>query len=170
MFIRALSVLLGLFLLPLSAGAKPLEVGKRAPDFYLRDQSQALIHLADVTSGHVVVLDFFRTDCAPCKKSLAALKKVHQATKGKKVRVMILALLEEEEGEEKLARFFKQNPMPFQILVDAYGVVAKKYIRKGNSMQLPSLFVIDRKNRVRFRHNSLLSDPKELMATLDKVL
>jgi len=170
MFTRALLLCLGLLFSPLPVGAKPLEVGNKAPDFYLRDQSQALIRLRDVTSGHVVVLDFFRTDCAPCKKSLAALKKVYQATKGKKVRVMILALLEEEEGEEKLARFFKQNPVPFQILVDSYGVVAKKYIRKGNSMQLPSLFVIDRKGMVRYRHNSLLSAPKELLATLDTVL
>lgn len=170
MFIRALLFSLVMLFGAPSAEAKPLDVGKKAPDFYLRDQSQALIRLANVSRDNVVVLDFFRTDCAPCKKSLGALKKIHQSYKGKKVRVMILALLEEDEGEAKLSGFFKKNPVPFQILVDAYGVVAKKYIRKGNSVQLPSLFVIDRKGIVRFRHNALLSDPKHLSAALDKIL
>lgn len=108
-------------------------------------------------------MDFFRTDCKPCVKSLAALKKLHKAfAKHKQVRFLLVALLEQESGEGRLEAFLKKTPVPFPIVLDAYEKAAKKFIATRNSIQLPSLFVVDKKGVVRWRHTELLSDTKAL--------
>ena len=163
-------VLVGVVAAPPLAAAKPLAVGQKAPDFVLRDQAQALVRFGQVARGQVAVLDFFRTDCKPCRKSLPALTKLQQQFRGKKVKVMLIALLEEDEGERKVEAFFKKNRVAFPVLLDAYGSVAKKYIAKGRSVQLPSLFVIDSRGVVRIRHDSAVSDTKELAAQIAKLL
>jgi peroxiredoxin len=166
----AISLILISFAFAGDAHAKVLTIGKKAPDFRLRDQSQALFNFASFAAGHVVVMDFFRTDCKPCVKSLGALKKLHQAYRGKKVKVLMIALVEDDDGEAKLARFLKANPLPFTVLIDGYGTVAKKYISRANSVVLPSLFVIDKTQTVRFKHVSLINDAKEVTHAVDKHL
>ena len=128
-------------------------LNKAAPTFSLRDRQGALIALGDLAySGkakarrpkQVVLLDFFRTDCKPCHKGLAKLIGLHKKYKGKGVTVYLVALLEDDGGEGKLNAFLKKNPLPFPVLVDAYGVVGKKYVKSGNGFSIPALFVIDK--------------------------
>jgi thiol-disulfide isomerase/thioredoxin len=147
-------------LLAPAAGAAP-DIGKAAPRFALRDLEGALISLSDLAySGaershrpkHVVVLDFFRTDCAPCRKGLPKLISLHKRFKGKKVKVILMALLEEDEGQEKLDRFLKSTRLPFPVLVDAYAVASKKYVAHRGGVSLPALFVIDRAGILRARY------------------
>jgi peroxiredoxin len=168
---RSLALLMGILLLGLPARADPPPVGKPAPAFSLRDREGALVSLSDLAypppektgrPRRVVVLDFFRTDCKPCKKALPKLIELHKKMAGKPLKVILMALLEEDEGEEKLDRFLKESPVPFLVLVDAYGAAAKKYISgrsgegrsgatKGGGYQIPSLFVIDRNGLLRHR-------------------
>jgi peroxiredoxin len=160
----ALALLLSIPLVELPVRADPPPVGKPAPAFSLRDREGALVSLSDLAypppekTGRprkVVVLDFFRTDCKPCKKALPKLIELHKKLGGKSLKVILMALLEEDEGEEKLERFLKESPVPFLVLVDAYGAAAKKYISgksgQGSSYQIPSLFVIDRSGLLRHR-------------------
>ncbi len=166
--------LIATLLLPIlggSADAQALKVGSKAPDFRLRDRQQSLFRFSRFSAGKVVVVDFFRTDCAPCIKSLAVLKKLHHDLRAnKKVRFLLIALLEDNEGGGKLDALLKRHHLPFPVVVDAYGSVAKKFIAKGNSVQLPSLFVIDKKRHVRWRHTELLRDTKAITAAINKVL
>jgi len=139
-------------------------VGKAAPTFSLRDREGALIALGDLCypgaarahqPKHVVVLDFFRTDCKPCRKSLPRLVELHKQLKGKAVKVMLVALLEDDEGQEKLDSFLRGQQLPFPVLVDAYAVASKKYVSKGGGVQIPALFVIDRAGVLRARHGGV---------------
>lgn len=142
------------------AGAEPAAVGKPAPTFALRDRDGALVSLDDLAyppperprrPRRVVVLDFFRTDCAPCKKALPRLIELHKKMAGRPLQVILVALLEEDEGEEKLERFLKEHPLPFLVLIDSYGAAAKKYIAGKGGYQIPSLFVIDKSGVLRHR-------------------
>jgi peroxiredoxin len=161
---RALAVALATALVALAVRAEPdttsPQIGAPAPGFSLYDTEGALVSLSDLAykgkeQAHrpkkVVVLDFFRTDCKPCRKSLPHLVQLCGKLKGKPVQLVLVALLEEEEGEEKLKAFLAKNPLPFTVLIDTYGVVAKKYVRKGNGFELPSLFAIDRNGVLRAR-------------------
>lgn len=145
------------------------KIGQPAPVFSLRDREGALISLADLAypgrakrrrPKQVVVLDFFRTDCKPCRKALPELVELHKRFKDRPVRVILVALLEEEEGREKLDRFLNKRRLPFPVLVDAYAMAGKKYVAKGSGVQIPALFVIDRSGVLRARFSGLASKSK----------
>jgi peroxiredoxin len=144
--------------------AAPPVIGKAAPAFSLRDREGTLVSLADLAypgeerpnrPKQVVVLDFFRTDCKPCLKSLPKLVELHKKYLGKSVKVILIALLEEEEGQEKLDQLLKQQRLPFLVLVDPYASAGKKYVEKNGGFEIPSLFVIDRGGVLRSRLQGL---------------
>ena len=158
-----LAVFAFLLMLSPSALAEP-KVGERAPHFALRDREGALFDLG--RAKQPVVLDFFRTDCKPCRRSLPVLAKLH-ARRGKQLKVVLVALLEEEEGEERLERFLRATPLPFTVLVDRYGLAAKKYVVRAGSARIPALFVIDARGVLRARLGG--ETKKELARKLDRI-
>ena len=148
------------------AGDAKVEVGKKAPDFFLRDREGIMHRLSDMAfegkESHYrkkskILIDFFRTDCKPCMKELPEVIKFHEKHKGE-VRVLLIALLEEENGRAKLDQFLKTNKLPFPVLVDAYETVAKKYIVKGDTVSLPSIFLIDKTGNVLAKLEGLEKD------------
>jgi peroxiredoxin len=166
-----LALLLACMSLPVlggeSAPAKPkVKVGDKAPDFSLRDLDSNLVRLSDMAYAgkevswkkkKKVLIDFFRTDCKPCIKELPQVLKCHQKM-GDQVQVLMVALLESEKGREKLDAFLKKHKIPFPVLVDAYETAAKKYIVDGETLTLPSIFLIDENGVVRARYVGLKED------------
>lgn len=133
-----------------------LKVGDKAPDFALRDREGRLVRLSDfvgnkrssTNAGTYVLLDFFATDCKACRKELpqvVAIAKKHSD----KLQVLLVALLEKEDGESKLEEFLSAHPLPFPVLVDTYSSVAKKYVMRGDSVTIPAFFLIDSRGIVR---------------------
>jgi peroxiredoxin len=120
----------------------------------------------------VVVLDFFRTDCKPCRNGLPKLVKLHKKLRSRGVQVVLVALLEDEEGEAKLDRFLARYPLPFPVLVDAYSNVARKYVATGDSVQIPALFVIDRNGVLRSRVGGVVDSKvlEKLQARIEELL
>lgn len=152
----ALSVFMAMMLASYSLKAQP-KIGKIAPDFSLRDKEGTLIRLSDfayrgkakaLKPKQVVVLDFFRTDCKPCKQGLPKLVKLHKRYKERGAKVLLIALLEDDQGEAKLDQFLKNNPIPFTVLVDSYGTVAKKYVMEDGKLKIPALFLLNRQREL----------------------
>ena len=151
LLVLGLVIFLLCFSPPLWAGPRK---GDRAPAFSLRDPEGAWFKLTDLTyrgpararrSKHVVLLDFFSTDCKPCIKALPKLIKLHNKFKGKAVKLVLLALPEKADTDErKLAAFLKKRSLPFLVLVDSYGKVAGKYVMRKGVVKIPALFVIDK--------------------------
>ncbi len=158
------------------AALKPqAKVGTRAPDFSLRDLNSNLIRLSDLAypgdekswkKKKQVLIDFFRTDCKPCMKELPQVLAYYEKHKDK-VQVIMIALLESENGRDKLDKFLKAHNFEFPVLVDAYETVAKKYIVDGETVTLPSIFFIDRNGMVRARFVGL---EENLENSLNKAL
>jgi len=136
-------------------GESPVGPGEPAPIFQLRALDNALVKLADISypgperswaKKSVVLLDFFRTDCAPCIKSMPDLIGLHRNYRDKGLEVIVVALLEEQDGRAKLESYLTQNPLPFRVVVDASDHVAKKYL--GKNVKLPATFLIDRDGKI----------------------
>lgn len=162
---RAVGVATALFLLGAGAGASagdepppaqkttyqpPLKPGTRAPIFQLRALDGAKVKLDELAypgpaksyaKKRPILLDFFRTDCVPCQHALPELVKLAAGLKAVGVDVILVALLEQEDGRGKLDRFLAANKLPFLVLVDENEYYAKKYL--GNPVSLPATFLID---------------------------
>ena len=96
-------------------------------------------------NGKVVLVDFWASWCAPCRKSFPWLNKMHQqyAEDG----LLVLAVNEDSERAEA-SRFLQQVPAEFAVLYDEAGALAEQYQLPG----MPSSFLIDKKGQVRYRH------------------
>lgn len=119
-------------------------LGQAAPPFSLRTPRGELLSLQDLHRKGPVILDFFRTDCRPCYRALPMLKRLHEQHQAKGLTVVLIALLEEQAGLDKLEQFLRGAKLPFVVLIDGYALVANKYVRQRDSYRLPGLFVVDR--------------------------
>jgi peroxiredoxin len=138
------------------AGPKPaksgtLKPGDAAPSFKLRALDGAMIRLDELAYGgkekkwakkRPVFLDFFRTDCEPCIKSMPDLIKIHEKYSSRGLQVVLVALLEENDGRKKLETYLAKNKLPFTVVVDNTGHHAKMYL--GELVTLPASFLINR--------------------------
>jgi len=95
-------------------------------------------------NGSVVLLDFWASWCAPCRKSFPFLDELQTKNAGLGLRVIGLTL---EEDDDAVAGFLESVPVTFTIARDtserageAFGVVA-----------MPTSFLIDRDGRVAAR-------------------
>lgn len=128
-----------------------LSPGQQAPVFRLRALDGAMVRLDELAyrgrekkwaKKRPVFLDFFRTDCEPCKKAMPELVKIHEKYHDRGLEVVLVALLEEENGRDKLKAYLAKNDLPFTVVVDGTGHHAKMYL--GDLVTLPASFLLNR--------------------------
>ena len=145
---------------------KPLEAGRVAPPFELPRIAADGTLSADLVSleslrGHVVVLDFWATWCAPCRASMPLLEEV--AARYPELRVLSINV----EGEERAAaaKEMADELAASLTLISDSGEVAGRY----GVTTIPHLVVIDRDGTVRWAQRGFPGrDAGE--AALEKVL
>lgn len=102
---------------------KVLEVGDRAPAFCLHDSEGEKICLKDYL-GSWVVLYFYPRDHTPgCTREACDFRDAHQALRRKKVAVLGVSA----DSAEQHKSFRAQYRLPFALLVDEAGKVARLY-------------------------------------------
>jgi len=134
-------VVLAMLLLaaPVAASPSPQPI----PEVSIHELSGKSFSLSSL-KGKVVVLDFWASWCAPCRKSFPFLNGLEERYAGKGLQVLGLNL---EEDDKDVRRFLEAVPARFPILRDpserageAFGVVA-----------MPTTFLIDREGRIAAR-------------------
>ena len=144
--------------LPAAAETNPRpKVGKPAPNLRLFTFDGARkVKLSDLAypgrerpwaKKRPVLLDFFRTDCEPCLKAIPELVTLHDLYQPRGVEVVLVALLEETDGRQKLRAYLEMQKLPFIVLVDRNDFYATKYL--GKTVSLPATFLIDRQGVLR---------------------
>lgn len=137
-------------------GAEALpETGDPAPAFRLRDLSGAMVRLDEIAYAgkekawakkRPILLDFFRTDCRPCREALPELRTLHERYQAAGLEVLLIALLEQENGRAKLEAFLKEAKLPFRVAVDESEHFATRYL--GKEAKLPATFLLDRDGKI----------------------
>lgn len=80
--------------------------GKPAPEFRVKSLAGETFDSASL-KGKVVLLDFWATWCAPCRKAMPSVEKIHQEFKDKGLVVLALNVGEERETVEKFLKTVK---------------------------------------------------------------
>jgi thiol-disulfide isomerase/thioredoxin len=125
-----------------------LQVADPAPTFSLPDLDNNYVFLRDYCgtelrkpwinkTRHVVVLSFFATWCAPCKKEIPFLEKLMDEYEGKPVKFYLIDVGEEPE---KVRTYIEQSGVRIPVLIDRYMRTAEKY----GATALPRLAVINK--------------------------
>ena len=136
-----------------------VKVGDPAPSFTLplynaEAQQRPMFSLdgvvgadADEPNVKAVLLSFFATFCAPCKREMPYLEKLQEEFRDQGLRVVMISIDRDEEAAAKIAVLAKQNKISFPILKDRFNFLARRYL--GETAPLPSVFIVSRDGVVR---------------------
>jgi cytochrome c biogenesis protein CcmG/thiol:disulfide interchange protein DsbE len=113
-------------------------VGEVAPEFQLSLVDDSRVRLADLR-GHVILLNFWATWCAPCRVELPLLDRYYRARRANGLRVFAVST-EEYLPLNRLRELFRTMAIP------SARRVRGPYAPLG---AMPTNFVIDRAGRVR---------------------
>ena len=136
-------LLLALAALPAMASELRRLDGSRPPALRLPDASGQMHELAQYR-GKAVVINFWATWCAPCRKEMPSLDRL-QKRLGK--RPFVLLAVDVGEDEARVNRFLDSLGLRFNVLYDRDGAAARAW----GSRALPATFVIDAEGRMRYR-------------------
>lgn len=97
------------------------EVGSIAPDFELKTPDGTPVKLSSLR-GNVVVLDFWGTWCAPCKRSSPHVQALHETFNAQPVKVLGLSC---REDADKPIAYVKEHGYTYGLLPEADAVARK---------------------------------------------
>jgi peroxiredoxin len=115
------------------ASAQILEAGVKAPDFELKTLKGDTVKLSEL-KGKKVMLNFWATWCAPCKKEMPDMQKLHEEASED---LVILAV--NIDPQLDVQGFIDENGITFPILLDEEDKVNQQY----QVVSIPTSFFID---------------------------
>jgi thiol-disulfide isomerase/thioredoxin len=109
------------------------------------EQKGAKVTLKELSNGkEVLLLHFWATWCAPCKKELPSLVRFNKIYGPKGVRVVAIAL----DSRQKVLKYLEKNGIELPVYLDQYGKVMRAY----GIGALPVTVLIDRDFRIAGRY------------------
>ena len=154
-------ILYASFLLGVSLGAAPLEIGKPAPDFeHLNWVKKGPVKLADGKGKNIYVIECWATWCPPCRMAIPHLSEIQKKYKNKGVVVVAIT----REDLSTVDSFVKgQDNMDYNVAADPEGTTYNTYM--DGLQGIPYAFIVDR--------NGLLvwsGHPLQMDAVLESVI
>lgn len=135
-----------------------------APGFTLRTLAGAAVSL-DSLRGHVVLLDFWATWCAPCRRSMPELQALHDRHAAQGLTVLGVSI--DENADAKVRRFVRTQRFTYPIAIDGGTTPAwQAYHVKA----IPAVFLIDRVGRVVAQWTGGAPPTAELAAAIERAL
>jgi thiol-disulfide isomerase/thioredoxin len=116
-----------------------LSEGAQAPDFALEMLEGRTLQLSELR-GRKIVLNFWASWCAPCRKEMPDLERVHRQY-GDRVTVVGINIQEDRSSVE---RFLQEVPVSYTIALDPQGVAVRAY----RVIAQPATFWIDEHGRI----------------------
>lgn len=138
------------------AESAPLEVGRPAPDFAL-ETGDGAVRLSDLR-GRAVIVNFWATWCAPCRREMPDLQAAHEAHALADDLVVLAVNVTSADSRTAAEAFVDELGLTFPIAFDVAGEVTQRYGVLG----LPASFFIDGDGILRARTYGPLSP--ELLA------
>ncbi len=166
---KAAITALALCLAATAAADEDLKVGDPAPSFTLpvynrMPDGPTVVSLdsyvgddADDKGAKVVLLSFFATFCAPCKREMPYLETLWEKYRAAGLRVLVVSIdRDDAAAAPKIAALAAQDHVTFPILSDRFDLLARRYL--GAQAPLPSLFLIARDGTIREVHRGYGKD------------
>ena len=137
---------------------------RESPGFSLTDlQGRPVSNKA--LAGSVVLLDFWATWCAPCRKSMPDLQALHEKYSSRGFRVVGISI--DKDGPAKVKRYVVSKKFSYPIALDSDQAPAWDAFRVK---AVPAAFLLDRDGRIVAQWTGAPVSRDELESKLDALL
>lgn len=102
--------------------------------------------------GHPVIIDFWATWCGPCRMMTPVLQRLHERFGARGLRVVGVNV--DENGPAVVPGFRATYGITYPIVYDTNGEASQRWEVTG----LPTLLILDKNGRVRYRHAGTTSE------------
>ena len=140
-------------------------------DMMLPDMSIKLLdgkntRLSNLLEDGPILVEFWATWCAPCKKEMIFLEEFHQKYAETGFRVLAIST-DSPKSMSKVKSYIRAKKHTFLVGLDPNQEVAKKM----NAMIMPTVLLIDRNRKVSWYHQGFVpGDEKEIEAQILRLL
>lgn len=150
---------------PASPGAVQTENAQKspAPDFVMRDASGAELNLSDF-EGTPVVLNFWTSWCAYCKKEMPSLEQAYKDY-GDSVQFVILNATANETSRTSGSEYIEESGFAFPVYYDTEGQGVAQYAVRG----FPRTVFIDADGYVFYTHVGFISED-DLFESIEQLI
>ncbi len=131
-------------ILSVSAICFSIEPGDDYQSIALPNLQGKYVLTSAIFKGNWVILDFFATDCEPCKKELPEIEAMIKELGDVKVDGYIIAT--DHEGNQIVKPFFDNYKTQMTVLVDRYQKTAERY----DVEKIPTLVLINPQGKIAF--------------------
>lgn len=114
----------------------------QAPEVTFTTLEGNSIKMAEL-EGKVVLVNFWATDCPGCIAEMPGLIKTYHEYKPKGFEVIAVAMAYDPPSQ--VLTYTKKNALPFPVMHDSYGEMAKKF---GNVQLTPTAFILDKQGNI----------------------
>ena len=142
-----------------SSGAR---VGESAPNFQLQDLDGQSISLSKLL-GKPVFLNFWSTQCPPCRAEMPYIEEIYDEWSGKGLEVLAINI---GESPSVIKEFFQSQNLSLPVLLDTDGNIATKY----NITAIPTTFLIDKDGIIQGKIIGAFPNTAAIEKQLDKIM
>jgi peroxiredoxin len=120
-----------------------IAVGKKAPDFTLKDLNGNPVRLSDLR-GKPVFINFWATWCPPCRIEMPEMEQLYREH-GAEFHMVAINLTATEKSATAVPAFLRQNGYTFPVILDPEEQASARY----TVMAVPSSFFLDENGLIR---------------------
>lgn len=111
----------------------------------------------------ILLLSFMASFCAPCKKEMPYLQSLHERYSDAGLRVVMVSIDTEAEGQKKIDDLIATNKVTFPVLKDRFNLAARRWL--GSKTPLPSVFLIKPDGTIATVHRGYNEEASQLFLT-----
>ena len=136
------------------------------PDLTIKLINGKKTRLSTLLEDGPILVEFWATWCAPCKKEMIFLEEYHKKYSDRGFRVLAIST-DSPKSMSKIKSYIRAKKHTFLVGLDPNQEVAKKM----NAMVMPTVLLVDKDRKVSWFHQGFVpGDEKEIEAQIIKLL
>jgi len=164
------SVITLLLLVGLSGAAmaqeEGMETGKKLPSVQLKDMNGNTINTNNLGFSGPVVISFWATWCAPCKRELNTIHELYPDWQTETGVNLVAVSVDDEKTKNQVAVYVNGKSWEYLVLMDPNG----DFKRAMGVNNVPHTFLIDQEGNIVYSHNNFAAGDEEKLYEKIKAL